>query len=77
MVGRPVASENRTVPVPNVPVLACCVARRLNGIIVADRLLISEETVKVHVKHIMDKPGANDRSQAIAIAVRRSIIPAK
>jgi|SRR5579864_3357795 len=41
---------------------------------IADLLRISEETVKVHVKHIMDKLGANDRTQAIAIAVRRGII---
>jgi DNA-binding NarL/FixJ family response regulator len=41
---------------------------------IADRLFISEETVKVHIKHIMDKLGANDRTQAIAIAVRRGII---
>lgn len=41
---------------------------------IADMLFISEETVKVHVKHIMDKLGAKDRTQAIAIAVRRGII---
>ena len=41
---------------------------------IANRLFISEETVKVHVKHIMDKLGASDRTQAIAIAVRRGII---
>jgi len=37
-------------------------------------LYISEDTVKVHVKHIMDKLGAKDRTQALAIAVRRGII---
>ena len=41
---------------------------------IADRLLISEETVKVHVKHIMEKLGARDRTAAVAIAVRRGII---
>jgi DNA-binding NarL/FixJ family response regulator len=41
---------------------------------IADLLRISEETVKVHLKHIMDKLGAKDRTQAIAIAVRRGII---
>lgn len=41
---------------------------------IAELLRISEETVKVHVKHIMDKLGAKDRTQAIAIAVRRGII---
>ncbi len=41
---------------------------------IADLLFISEETVKVHIKHIMEKLGARDRTQAIAIAVRRGII---
>jgi len=41
---------------------------------IADRLFISEETVKVHVKHVMEKLGASDRTQAVAIAVRRGII---
>jgi len=41
---------------------------------IAERLFISEETVKVHIKHIMEKLGAADRTQAIAIAVRRGII---
>jgi DNA-binding NarL/FixJ family response regulator len=41
---------------------------------IAERLLISEETVKVHVKHIMEKLGANDRTEAVTIAVRRGII---
>jgi len=41
---------------------------------IAEKLFISEETVKVHVKHIMEKLGANDRTQAIAIAIRRGII---
>ncbi|MGD0435718.1 MAG: response regulator transcription factor, partial [Bryobacteraceae bacterium] len=41
---------------------------------IAGLLFISEETVKVHLKHIMDKLGARDRTQAIAIALRRGII---
>jgi len=41
---------------------------------IAERLFISEETVKVHIKHIMDKLGANDRTQAVAIAVGRGMI---
>jgi DNA-binding NarL/FixJ family response regulator len=41
---------------------------------IADRLSISEETVKVHMKHIMEKLDASDRTQAITIAVRRGII---
>ena len=41
---------------------------------IAEKLFISEETVKVHIKHIMDKLGAADRTQAVAIALRRGII---
>ncbi len=41
---------------------------------IAERLFISEGTVKVHIQHIMEKLGANDRTQAITIAVRRGII---
>jgi DNA-binding NarL/FixJ family response regulator len=41
---------------------------------VAGRLFITEETVKVHVKHVMEKLGAKDRTEAVAIALRRGII---
>ncbi len=41
---------------------------------IGDRLFISEETVKVHIKHIMEKLGASDRTQAVAIAIKRGII---
>jgi DNA-binding NarL/FixJ family response regulator len=41
---------------------------------IADKLFITEETVKVHIKHIMEKLGAADRTQAVAIGVRRGII---
>ena len=41
---------------------------------VGERLFITEETVKVHIRHIMEKLDAKDRTQAVAIAVRRGII---
>jgi DNA-binding NarL/FixJ family response regulator len=41
---------------------------------IAELLFISEETVKVHVKHIMEKLGASDRTEAVTIAIRRGII---
>src|ERR1051325_1338350 len=37
---------------------------------IANALFISEETVKVHIKHIMDKLGASDRREAVAIGIR-------
>src|SRR5271170_1793351 len=36
---------------------------------IAERLFISEDTVKGHIRHIMEKLGASDRTQAVAIAV--------
>jgi DNA-binding NarL/FixJ family response regulator len=41
---------------------------------IAEQLFIAEETVKVHIKHVMDKLGARDRTHAVAIALRRGII---
>jgi DNA-binding NarL/FixJ family response regulator len=41
---------------------------------IAEKLFISEETVKVHIKHIMEKLGASDRTHAMAIAARRGFI---
>jgi len=41
---------------------------------IGERLFISEETVKVHLKHIKEKLGAKDRTHAVALAERRGII---
>lgn len=41
---------------------------------IATLLFISEETVKGHVKHIMEKLGASDRTEAVAIGLRRGVI---
>jgi DNA-binding NarL/FixJ family response regulator len=41
---------------------------------IAEKLFIAEETVKAHMKHILSKLGANDRTQALAIALQRGVI---
>jgi DNA-binding NarL/FixJ family response regulator len=41
---------------------------------IAEHLFISEETVKAHIKHILEKLGASDRTQAVTIAAQRGII---
>ncbi len=41
---------------------------------IAQKLSISEETVKMHVRNIMVKLNANDRTHAVTIAVRRGFI---
>jgi DNA-binding NarL/FixJ family response regulator len=42
--------------------------------IVADKLSITEETTKGHVKSILSKLGANDRTHAVTIGLKRGII---
>jgi len=42
--------------------------------VIADNLEISEETVKAHMRKILSKLGANDRTHAVAIALKRGII---
>jgi DNA-binding NarL/FixJ family response regulator len=41
---------------------------------VADKLFISQETVKSHVRHILAKLEADTRTQAVAIALREAMI---
>jgi DNA-binding NarL/FixJ family response regulator len=41
---------------------------------IAGRLSITEETVKNHVTHILAKLGANDRTHAVTIAIKRGFI---
>ena len=42
---------------------------------IANRLSISENTVNFHLKNIVEKLGANDRTHAVTIAVRRGLLP--
>jgi len=41
---------------------------------IAERLAISEETVKAHMKNVLAKLSANDRTHAVTIALKRGII---
>jgi DNA-binding NarL/FixJ family response regulator len=41
---------------------------------IADQLTISETTVNFHIKNLVDKLGANDRTHAVTIAVRRGFL---
>jgi len=56
-----------------IDVLQLVAAGRSNKI-VADELSISEETVKSHMKSIMSKLAANDRTHAVTIAMKRGIL---
>jgi DNA-binding NarL/FixJ family response regulator len=41
---------------------------------IADQLTIAETTVNFHIKNLTDKLGANDRTHAVTIAVRRGLL---
>ncbi len=56
-----------------IEVLQCAAAGNANKRIAA-QLAISEETVKAHMRSILAKLGANDRTHAVTIALKRGII---
>jgi DNA-binding NarL/FixJ family response regulator len=41
---------------------------------IADELGIAETTVNFHIKNLVDKLGANDRTHAVTIAIRRGLL---
>jgi DNA-binding NarL/FixJ family response regulator len=41
---------------------------------IAAHLCVTEDTVKAHMKNILSKLGANDRTHAVTIAIKRGII---
>ena len=41
---------------------------------IADKLGIAETTVNFHIKNLVDKLGANDRTHAVTIAIRRGLL---
>jgi DNA-binding NarL/FixJ family response regulator len=41
---------------------------------IADKLAIAETTVNFHIKNLMDKLRANDRTHAVTVAIRRGLL---
>jgi len=50
------------------------VARGMRNKEIAAQLAIGEETTQGHVKNILAKLGLHDRTEAVAVAVRRGIV---
>ena len=42
--------------------------------VIANHLAVSEDTIKTHMRNILSKLGANDRTHAVTIALKRGII---
>jgi len=66
-------TADSTLSAREVDVLQLIAAGNANKLI-ADKLSISEDTVKGHVKSILYKLGAHDRTHAVTISIRRGII---
>ena len=66
-----IADDSLTVR--EIEVLRLIAAGNANKLI-ADQLSIAEETVKGHVKNILSKLSANDRTHAVTIGLKRGII---
>lgn len=52
-----------------------CMATEMTNREIAQRLYLSEHTVKTHVSHILAKLGASDRAGAVLRAWRRGLLP--
>jgi NarL family two-component system response regulator LiaR len=42
---------------------------------IAEKLVVSHSTVKVHVSHILSKLGVSNRGEAIALAIKSGLVP--
>jgi two-component system NarL family response regulator len=51
-----------------------CLSQGKSNLEIANTLFISEGTVKAHVKAILQKLEARDRTQAITIAIKRGLV---
>ena len=76
----PVVAAKLAEHTPRIPLtpreteVICLMASGLTNAQIAERIGRAEETVKVHVKNILQKLDVRDRTEAVAVAARRGFI---
>ena len=60
---------------PREATVLALIAEGLANVEIAERLTITETTVKSHINHLYSKTGARDRAQAVAYAFRHGLAP--
>jgi DNA-binding CsgD family transcriptional regulator len=51
-----------------------CLAQGMTTVQIAEGLFISENTVKTHVRHILEKLDASNRAEAVSKAIQLGVI---